>query len=72
MLVDIAHIAGMVAAGVHPSPVPYADVVTSTTHKTMRGTRGAFILCTKELAARVDSAVFPQTQGGPLIAGYRS
>ena len=67
ILVDIAHIAGMVAAGVHPTPVPYADVVTSTTHKTMRGTRGAFILCTKELAARVDSAVFPQTQGGPLM-----
>ena len=67
MMVDIAHIAGMVAAGLHPSPVPYADVVTSTTHKTLRGTRSGFILCTKELAPAVDAAVFPRSQGGPLM-----
>lgn len=66
-MVDMAHIAGMVAVGLHPSPVPYADVVTSTTHKTLRGPRAGFILCRKELAAAIDEAVFPQMQGGPLM-----
>ncbi len=67
LMVDIAHIAGMVAAGLHPTPVPYAEIVTSTTHKTLRGPRGGFILCRKELAAAIDSAVFPRMQGGPLM-----
>ena len=67
LMVDMAHIAGLVAAGVHPSPVPLAHIVTSTTHKTLRGPRSAFILCKEEFAQRVDRAVFPGLQGGPLM-----
>ncbi len=67
LIVDMAHLAGMVAAGLHPTPVPYADVITSTTHKTLRGPRGGFILCRRELASAIDTAVFPQMQGGPLM-----
>ncbi len=65
-MVDMAHIAGLVAAGLHPSPVPYADVVTTTTHKTLRGPRGGMILCREEHAKAIDKAIFPGTQGGPL------
>lgn len=67
LMVDMAHIAGLVAAGLHPSPVPYAHIVTTTTHKTLRGPRGGMILCKEEFAKQIDKAVFPGTQGGPLM-----
>ena len=67
LMVDMAHIAGLVAAGLHPNPVPYAHVVTTTTHKTLRGPRGGLILCTEDLAKQIDKAIFPGTQGGPLM-----
>jgi glycine hydroxymethyltransferase len=67
LMVDMAHLAGLVAAGVHPSPVPWAEVITSTSHKTLRGPRGGFILCKLDLAPAIDAAVFPGTQGGPLM-----
>ena len=67
LMVDMAHIAGLVAAGVHPSPVPYCEFVTSTTHKTLRGPRGGLILCREEFAKQIDKAIFPGTQGGPLM-----
>ena len=66
-MVDMAHIAGLVAASLHPNPVPYADIVTTTTHKTLRGPRGGMILCREELAKKIDKAIFPGTQGGPLM-----
>jgi glycine hydroxymethyltransferase len=67
LMVDIAHIAGLVATGLHPSPVPYADFVTSTTHKTLRGPRGGVIMCREEFAKQIDKAIFPGMQGGPLM-----
>ncbi|OGC10191.1 serine hydroxymethyltransferase, partial [candidate division WOR-1 bacterium RIFOXYA2_FULL_37_7] len=67
LMVDIAHIAGLVVAGLHPSPVPYSEIVTSTTHKTLRGPRGGLILCKEEYAKKIDKAVFPGNQGGPLM-----
>ena len=67
LMVDMAHIAGIVAAGLHPTPMPYADVVTSTTHKTLRGPRSGFILCRQEIASAIDAAVFPEMQGGPFM-----
>jgi len=67
LMVDMAHIAGLVAVGLHPTPIPYAEVVTSTTHKTMRGPRSGFILCWKDFAAAIDDGVFPRMQGGPLM-----
>ncbi|HTZ11597.1 MAG TPA: serine hydroxymethyltransferase [Candidatus Margulisiibacteriota bacterium] len=67
LFVDMAHIAGLVAAGVHPSPVPYAEFVSSTTHKTLRGPRGGFVICKKEFAKKIDTEIFPGIQGGPLM-----
>ena len=67
LMVDMAHIAGLVAAGCHPNPVPYAEFVTTTTHKTLRGPRGGMILCQKKFAADIDRQVFPGIQGGPLM-----
>ena len=66
-MVDMAHIAGLVAAGLHPNPMEYADIVTSTTHKTLRGPRGGLILCKEKYAKAIDKAIFPGTQGGPLM-----
>lgn len=67
LMVDMAHIAGLVAAGVHPSPIPYAEFITTTTHKTLRGPRGGMIICKKEYARKIDNQIFPGTQGGPLM-----
>ncbi|MBM7704061.1 serine hydroxymethyltransferase [Metabacillus iocasae] len=67
LMVDMAHIAGLVAAGIHPNPVPYADFVTTTTHKTLRGPRGGMILCREEFAKKIDKSIFPGIQGGPLM-----
>ena len=67
LMVDMAHIAGLVAAGLHPNPVPYADFVTTTTHKTLRGPRGGAILCKEKYAKAIDKAIFPGIQGGPLM-----
>ena len=67
LFVDMAHFAGLVAAGIHPNPVPYAEFITSTTHKTLRGPRGGFIICRKEFAKKIDAEIFPGTQGGPLM-----
>src|SRR5438132_12930979 len=66
-MVDMAHIAGLVAAGLHPSPIPFADLVTTTTHKTLRGPRGGMVLCKEEYAKDIDRSVFPGIQGGPLM-----
>ena len=67
LMVDMAHIAGLVAAGLHPNPVPYAHFVTTTTHKTLRGPRGGMILCKEEFAKKIDKSIFPGIQGGPLM-----
>src|SRR3989442_13928755 len=67
MFTDMAHIAGLVAAGVHPSPVPHADIVSTTTHKTLRGPRGGLVLCKAAFAKELDKLTFPGTQGGPLV-----
>ena len=67
LMIDMAHVAGLVAAGLHPSPVPYADIVTTTTHKTLRGPRGGLVLCKEKYAKAIDKAIFPGTQGGPLM-----
>ena len=66
-MVDMAHIAGLVATGLHPNPIPYTHIVTTTTHKTLRGPRGGLILCNLDMARKIDSAVFPGIQGGPLM-----